>query len=125
MCEADEDISCAEADDCSATEAIVLDVSAISSTRSEMARIASPISLNAACACSAFSTPWSASRAAFLTCPHHAIDTVRDLLDALAHQIPALARTRGMVAVNQEYVTPEAPLKDGDEVALIPPVSGG
>lgn len=51
--------------------------------------------------------------------------TVRDLLDALAPQIPALARTRGMVAVNQEYVTPEAPLKDGDEVALIPPVSGG
>ena len=51
--------------------------------------------------------------------------TVRELLDALAPRIPALARTRGMVAVNQEYVTPEAILKDGDEVALIPPVSGG
>jgi molybdopterin converting factor subunit 1 len=51
--------------------------------------------------------------------------TVKDLLEALAAQIPSLARTRGLVAVNQEYVTPEATLNDGDEVALIPPVSGG
>lgn len=51
--------------------------------------------------------------------------TVADLLGALTPQIPSLARTRGMVAVNQEYVTPEALLHDGDEVALIPPVSGG
>jgi molybdopterin converting factor subunit 1 len=29
------------------------------------------------------------------------------------------------VAVNQEYAKAEAPLKDGDEVALLPPVSGG
>ena len=30
-----------------------------------------------------------------------------------------------LIAVNSEYVSPEAPLHDGDEVALIPPVSGG
>lgn len=30
-----------------------------------------------------------------------------------------------LIAVNQEYAGPEQPLAEGDEVALIPPVSGG
>lgn len=29
------------------------------------------------------------------------------------------------VAVNREYATPETELREGDEVALLPPVSGG
>lgn len=29
------------------------------------------------------------------------------------------------VAVNREYASPDAALGDGDEVALLPPVSGG
>ena len=29
------------------------------------------------------------------------------------------------VAVNREYSSPDAALRDGDEVALLPPVSGG
>jgi molybdopterin synthase sulfur carrier subunit len=29
------------------------------------------------------------------------------------------------VAVNQEYVGPEYPVREGDEVALFPPVTGG
>jgi sulfur-carrier protein len=29
------------------------------------------------------------------------------------------------VAVNQEYVGPDHPVRDGDEVALFPPVTGG
>ena len=33
--------------------------------------------------------------------------------------------TPPMVAVNQVYADPEAPLRPGDEVAFIPPVSGG
>lgn len=30
-----------------------------------------------------------------------------------------------LIAVNSEYVSPETPIHDGDEVAFIPPVSGG
>lgn len=30
-----------------------------------------------------------------------------------------------LIAVNSEYVDSDAPLHDGDEVAIIPPVSGG
>ncbi len=30
-----------------------------------------------------------------------------------------------LIAVNQRYAKAEAPLADGDEVALIPPVAGG
>ena len=50
---------------------------------------------------------------------------VQDLLSQLMAQLPALGAARGLVAVNHEYVGPEAVLQDGDEVALIPPVSGG
>jgi molybdopterin converting factor subunit 1 len=50
---------------------------------------------------------------------------VSDLLAWLAERIPALGATRGLVAVNQSYVDPDALLHDDDEVALIPPVSGG
>jgi molybdopterin synthase catalytic subunit len=50
---------------------------------------------------------------------------VVDLIEALAADLPSLLTARGMVAVNHTYVGPETPLHDGDEVALIPPVSGG
>jgi molybdopterin synthase catalytic subunit len=30
-----------------------------------------------------------------------------------------------LLAVNQAFAGPETPLRDGDEVALMPPVSGG
>jgi molybdopterin synthase sulfur carrier subunit len=30
-----------------------------------------------------------------------------------------------MISVNLEFVPPETPLHEGDEIAFIPPVSGG
>jgi molybdopterin converting factor subunit 1 len=49
------------------------------------------------------------------------------LLRHLVEAHPALADWKGTLrmAVNYEYVGPAQKLKDGDEVAIIPPVSGG
>jgi molybdopterin synthase catalytic subunit len=49
------------------------------------------------------------------------------LIDALRARYPRLdsALDRSLVAVNLEYVGPDYQLRPGDEVALIPPVSGG
>lgn len=50
-----------------------------------------------------------------------------DLLDHLATKYPPVAahRTAVRLAVNEAYVPDDTPLHDGDEVALITPVSGG
>ena len=46
--------------------------------------------------------------------------TVADLLAAME-----LAPRSCVAAINREYAAPEAPIAPGDEVALVPPVSGG
>ena len=52
--------------------------------------------------------------------------TAAGLLERLGRQRPPLAAAgRLSVAVNEEYCDPERILRDGDEIALIPPVSGG
>jgi molybdopterin converting factor subunit 1 len=54
--------------------------------------------------------------------------TAGDLVDAVARDagLGAVVQAgRVVVAVNREYVEPGHLLRDGDEVALIPPVSGG
>ena len=53
--------------------------------------------------------------------------TGADLLDHLQAAYPALAAYRRVIrlAVNQSYAPAETPLADGDEVALVTPVSGG
>ncbi len=53
--------------------------------------------------------------------------TVHALGDALVARHPALGGLRRHLrfAVNEAFVRGDAPLADGDEVALIPPVSGG
>ena len=53
--------------------------------------------------------------------------TIEDAWAALADLHPALADGRPYVrfARNGEYAAAEEPLHDGDEVACIPPVSGG
>lgn len=33
--------------------------------------------------------------------------------------------TNTLMAINQEYATPDAPVRAGDEVAFFPPVTGG
>jgi molybdopterin synthase catalytic subunit len=50
---------------------------------------------------------------------------VRDLVALMAERLPVLGVAPGLVAVNQTYVQPDFELHDGDEVAFIPPVSGG
>jgi molybdopterin synthase catalytic subunit len=53
--------------------------------------------------------------------------SVRDLLACCAAQVPRLKEVQGSlaVAVNQQYAGPDTRLKANDEVALLPPVSGG
>lgn len=51
--------------------------------------------------------------------------SVGDLWDALRARYPALEGQRLRFAVNQEYVDNAHTLDDNDELALIPPVSGG
>jgi MoaE-MoaD fusion protein len=60
-----------------------------------------------------------------ITLPERA--TVRDVLSHYQHTTPKLGLLLPAVAlaVNQEYSSPDAPLKSGDEVAFLPPVSGG
>ena len=53
--------------------------------------------------------------------------TVADAAETLAEKFPDLATflPRIAFAVNQSYSKRETPLSEGDELALIPPVSGG
>lgn len=52
--------------------------------------------------------------------------TVRDAIAEIARRHPLIAEGRSVViAKNREYVGPDEPLADADELALIPPVSGG
>lgn len=55
------------------------------------------------------------------------VATGRDLADALGQKDPAVAPLLAVsrLAVGQEYVSWDHPLREGDEVAVIPPVSGG
>ena len=53
--------------------------------------------------------------------------SMRDLLAHYEAQIPRLKAALPSLAfaVNQQYAGPGAKLKSGDEIALLPPVSGG
>ena len=53
--------------------------------------------------------------------------TVGDLVALINRKYPSFSTDPGkvVVAVNQEYVAHSHHLKDGDEAAFIPPVSGG
>ncbi len=53
--------------------------------------------------------------------------TVGEVLTQLESQQPVIARYRGrlLVAVNRARVPLDTPIREGDEIALLPPVSGG
>jgi len=53
--------------------------------------------------------------------------TVERFLDKILRDYPALEPLKKnlMLAVNTEYVSSDTVLRDGDELAFIPPVSGG
>ena len=60
----------------------------------------------------------------------HVVDlqgtTVQDLKRQLQEQYPAMMALRSLfVAVNQTYAEDQQLLNENDEIALIPPVSGG
>ncbi len=65
------------------------------------------------------------TREASISLPERAC--VADLLARLAEDRPRLREMEAslMVSVNQTYVDRSQRLSDGDEVAFIPPVSGG
>lgn len=53
--------------------------------------------------------------------------TVRDLIELISSEHPSFRSMESslMISVNQTYVDRMEVLNDGDEVAFIPPVSGG
>jgi len=50
---------------------------------------------------------------------------VQDARALLEVRYPGLSLSGGMAAVNQDFARPDTPLKEGDELAFLPPVSGG
>jgi molybdopterin converting factor subunit 1 len=52
---------------------------------------------------------------------------VISVFDRCAADTPALEsyRTSVLLALNSEFARPSSPVRDGDEIAFFPPVSGG
>jgi molybdopterin converting factor subunit 1 len=53
--------------------------------------------------------------------------TAASVFEEVLKRYPALSRFGRslLVAINEEYATPDAPVRAGDEIAIFPPVSGG
>jgi molybdopterin synthase sulfur carrier subunit len=64
------------------------------------------------------------TRALTATLPGNVRDT-ESLRDWLGREHPALREASVRIAVNAELSSGNAPLADGDEIAFLPPMSGG
>ncbi len=53
------------------------------------------------------------------------MQNVKSLRDHLGKKYPTIPWSSVAIAVNKQYADDRQPLQQGDEVALIPPVSGG
>ena len=53
------------------------------------------------------------------------MQTVKSLRTYLGDKYPTISWSSVAIAVNRQYAQDHEPLRQGDEVALIPPVSGG
>lgn len=51
--------------------------------------------------------------------------TVGQIKEWIEQQYPQLSLQHMMTAVNEEFVTDDVIVKDGDTLAFIPPISGG
>ena len=58
---------------------------------------------------------------------HAHFTDVLSVFDKFAKDFPSLEKYRSSVlfALNSEFASPDSPIRDGDEVAFFPPVSGG
>lgn len=68
---------------------------------------------------------WAESSDVILSIPENG--TGEDVFAALAAAVPRVKEVRGSLrlAVNREYVPWGEPIRENDEIAIIPPVSGG
>ncbi|MCP4456777.1 MAG: molybdopterin converting factor subunit 1 [Cytophagales bacterium] len=53
------------------------------------------------------------------------MQNVKSLRTYLSDKYPAISWSSVAIAVNKQYAQDQDPLHQGDEIALIPPVSGG
>jgi sulfur-carrier protein len=51
--------------------------------------------------------------------------TIQDLKSTLESSYPDLRKYQYKIAVNQQLVSDTTPIKEGDEIALLPPFAGG
>ncbi len=50
---------------------------------------------------------------------------IKDIIDLLIQEHPDLKKVKSIVSLNHKYASLNERLKDKDEVAVFPPVSGG
>lgn len=51
--------------------------------------------------------------------------TVGEALENLRQENPSLNKHKLLIALNEEYVSPDATVRNGDTLAVFTPVSGG